>query len=43
MVEDTALEFPKSSGFDIEAVRKLGQFEFICRNNRGGEFWSGPD
>ena len=37
LIDDTALEFPKKFGFDIEAVRALKPFEFICRNNRGAE------
>jgi len=37
LTDDTALEFPKKFGFDIEAVRVLPPFQFICRNNRGVE------
>jgi hypothetical protein len=37
LTEDRALEFPTKFGFDPEAVRTLGPFRFICRNNRGGE------
>jgi len=37
LTEDCALEYPKKFGFDVEAVRALQPYEFICRNNRGQE------
>jgi hypothetical protein len=37
LTEDCALEFPKKFGFDVEAIRALQPFQFIARNNRGGE------
>jgi|ERR1041384_542197 hypothetical protein len=37
LTEDCALEYPKKFGFDVEALRTLPPFEFICRNNRGQE------
>ncbi len=37
LTDETALEFPRRFGFDPEAVKTLGQFQFICRNNRGVE------
>lgn len=40
LTDDTALEFPRKFGFDVEAVRSLAPHRFICRNNRGGE-WRG--
>lgn len=41
LTDDTALEFPKRFGFDVEAVRTLPPYAFIVRNNRGQEFYSG--
>jgi ABC-type dipeptide/oligopeptide/nickel transport system ATPase component len=37
LTDQRALEFPRRFGFDTEAVKALGQFQFICRNNRGQE------
>lgn len=37
LTDDRALEFPVNFGFDPAAVRALGPFEWICRNNRGAE------
>lgn len=37
LTDDVALEWPKKFGFNIEAVRTLPPYRFICRNNRGGE------
>ncbi len=37
LTDNTALEIPKKFGFDIEAVRALKPFQFICRNNQGRE------
>jgi|SRR6185369_15296091 len=37
MTEDCALDYPRKFGFDVEAVRALQPFQFICRNNRGQE------
>jgi len=37
LTDATALEIPKKFGFDIEAIRALKPFEFICRNKRGQE------
>jgi DNA helicase HerA-like ATPase len=35
MTDDTALEFPRGFGFDVEEVRRLPQFRFVCRTKRG--------
>lgn len=40
LTDDTALEFPKKFGFDVEAVRTLEPYRFIVRNNRGQEYVS---
>lgn len=37
LTDETALEFPKKFGFDVDAVRALAPHTFIARNNRGGE------
>jgi DNA helicase HerA-like ATPase len=41
LIEERALEFPASFGFNAEEIRALApRGEFICRNNRGQEFRS---
>lgn len=37
LTDETALKFPKQFGFDVDAIRTLQPFQFIARNNRGGE------
>ena len=37
ITDDTALEFPKKFGFDIEKVRRLPLHKWICRSNQGVE------
>lgn len=37
LTDETALEFPRRFGFDVEAVRNLGPHHYICRNNQGGQ------
>ena len=34
---EVALEFPRKFGFDPEAVRGLGPYQFFCLNNLGRE------
>jgi len=35
--DDCALEFPRKFGFDVEAVRNLTPFHYICRTKHGAE------
>jgi len=37
LTDDCALKFPRKFGFDVDAVRLLKPYDFICRNNRGQE------
>lgn len=40
LTDENALEFPRSFGFDPEAVRALPRFAFIAREKGGGEIRS---
>lgn len=37
LTDDTALEIPKKWGFNVETLKKLPPFHYICRNKRGAE------